>query len=195
MRGLGRQTLEPWKFTNSQTPCFSATTENRRKHSFWGKMLKACILHTKNQPNKNPSPTCTPEIPSDLFRMRTCRKYLLSEIPLQELLQELIPKPKLVSPAEQGGQSGKPEAVAPITGGSSPFFPTSGLFCCNTHSWFLHCQANLPDFLSLAPHHTWTQPLFRQAPSQLLPFSFPACCCFWLHSLPKVLFFLLGSLM
>lgn len=52
MRGLGRQTLEPWKFTNSQTPCFSATTENRRKHSFEGRCSRPVSFIPKTNQTK-----------------------------------------------------------------------------------------------------------------------------------------------
>lgn len=157
------------EFHNYQTPCLSASTESTGKKASREDAQDSYPSH-QNQPNKNPSATCMLEISSDLFRMTTRRKYLLSKGE-----SSAGEKPKLVSPAEWGGQSEKPEAVPPITGGSSPFFPTLSLCCCLLqHTQLVSAlPGNLPHLLSLPSHHTWTQPLFRQAPPELLPISFP----------------------
>lgn len=106
-------------------------------------MLKSCILHTTNPPNKNPSPTCMPKFPQ-------------ASIGWQHLLSKWDSPAGAHSKAKAGfscttrGSEWKTRSCATITGGSSPFLPALSLCCacCHTHSWFLQCQA-IPHISSL----------------------------------------------
>lgn len=158
MRGLGRQTLEPWKCTNYQTHCFSASTENTGKSTALREDAQDLYPYTKtNQPKTQVSHAML-EIPSDLFRMTTCRKYLLSKWDSSAgVVAGAHSKTKAgFTSRTMGGQSGKPEAVPPITGGSCPFFPyfKSLLLPAATHTAGFCTAWQSPTFpLSSIPPH------------------------------------------